>query len=80
MGAYYSLSQAFAAEGDACVGHRAMHELFEDPNAAVNFTYPETVPAVGTVGDPISVTTQFDGWGYLHLFDAATGWELDPSR
>lgn len=60
-----------------CIGHRAMHELFDDPNAADNFTYPESVPAVGTVGDTISVTTQFDGWGYVHLYDAATGAELD---
>nr|MBA2769020.1 hypothetical protein [Sporichthyaceae bacterium] len=60
-----------------CIGHRAMHELFDDPNAADNFTYPESVPAVGTVGDKISVTTQFDGWGYVHLFDAATGADLD---
>ena len=60
-----------------CVGHRAMHELFDDPNAADNFAYPEAVPAVGTVGDGVSVTTQFDGWGYVHLYDAATGQELD---
>ncbi len=60
-----------------CVGHRAMHELFDDPNAADNFTYPEATPAVGTVGDRISVASQFDGWGYVHLYDAATGQELD---
>jgi len=60
-----------------CVGHRAMHELFDDPNAADNFTYPEAVPAIGTVGDKINVTTQFDGWGYVHLYDAATGADLD---
>ena len=35
------------------------------------------MPAIGTVGDRISVTTQFDGWGYVHLFDAATGTDLD---
>lgn len=60
-----------------CVGHRAMHELFDDPNAADNFTYPESVPAIGTVGDKVTVTTQFDGWGYVHLFDAATLQDLD---
>ncbi len=60
-----------------CIGHRAMHELFDDPNAADNFTYPEAVPAVGTVGDRITVTSQFDGWGYVHLFDAYTLAELD---
>ena len=62
-----------------CVGHRAMHELFDDLNPADNFTYPETVPAVGTVGDTVTITTKttFDGWGYVHLFDAATGQDLD---
>lgn len=34
--------------------------------------------AVGTVGDVItSVTSAFDGWGYVRLFDAATLGELD---
>jgi hypothetical protein len=60
-----------------CIGHRAIHELFDDANAADDFTYPEATPAVGTVGDRISVTSQFDGWGYVHLYDAATGQEQD---
>ena len=60
-----------------CAGHRTMHELFDDPNAADNFTYPESVPAIGTVGDRITVTSQFDGWGYVHLFDAETLTDLD---
>ena len=60
-----------------CIGHDAMHTLFDDPDATDNYTYPESVPAIGTVGDTISVTTQFDGWGYIHLYDAATGAELD---
>ncbi len=47
-----------------------MHELFDD--MADNFTYPEAIPAIGTVGDNIEVTTQFDGWGYVHLFDATS--------
>ena len=63
--------------GALCIGHRAMHELFDDANPADNFTYPESVPAVGTIGDKISVASQFDGWGYVHLYDAATGEELD---
>ena len=53
-----------------CVGHRGMHEFFDDPNPADDYTYPETAPAIGALGDTISVTTQFDGWGYVHLFDA----------
>ncbi|MGQ0520015.1 MAG: PA domain-containing protein [Actinomycetota bacterium] len=73
-----SMGHVFDVEIPAlCVGHRAMHELFDDPDAADNFTYPEAVPSVGTVGDRVTVATTFDGWGYVHLFDAATGQELD---
>jgi hypothetical protein len=57
-----------------CVGHRAMHELFD---VTPSYTYPEAMPALGTVGDRVSTTSQFDGWGYVHLFDAATLAELD---
>jgi hypothetical protein len=57
-----------------CVGHRAMHELFD---VAPSYTYPEAMPALGTVGDRVSTTSQFDGWGYVHLFDAATLEDLD---
>jgi hypothetical protein len=60
-----------------CVGHQAMHELFDDANAGDNFTYPESEPALGAVGDYVTVATQFDGWGYVHLFDAATLEDLD---
>lgn len=32
---------------------------------------------VGTVGDEVLFTAYFDGWGYVHLFQANTGAELD---
>jgi hypothetical protein len=32
---------------------------------------------VGTVGDTLSFSSYFDGWGYVRLFDAATMDELD---
>jgi len=57
-----------------CIGHRAMHELFD---VAPSYTYPETMPPIGTIGDDVKVTSQFDGWGYVHLFDAETLEELD---
>ena len=60
-----------------CVGHRAMHELFDDLDASDNFSAAESYPAIGQLGDRVTVTTQFDGWGYVHLYDAATGAELD---
>jgi hypothetical protein len=34
----------------------------------VSTTYPEAAPAIGDVGESISVGSVFDGWGYVHLF------------
>lgn len=28
-----------------------------------SYTYPEAMPALGTVGDRAATTSQFDGWG-----------------
>ncbi len=33
--------------------------------------------AVGTAGDTLKFESRFDGWGYVHLYDAATMNELD---
>jgi len=60
-----------------CIGHRAMHEFFDTEPLYDLDDYPEAVPEVGTVGDRITVTSQFDGWGYVHLFDAETLEDLD---
>ncbi len=63
-----------------CTGHRAMHLLFDDAPA---YAAPEgyaaggDMPALGTVGHKISASTEFDGWGYVHLFDADTLKEID---
>jgi hypothetical protein len=57
-----------------CTTHEAFHNMFGDP---LNTTYPEAEPAIGDVGEKISVGSVFDGWGYVHLYDAATGEELD---
>jgi hypothetical protein len=62
-----------------CVGHRALHLLFNDPPA---YEGPEgyapggDLPPIGTLGAPISVGTAFDGWGYVHLHDGRTLKEL----
>lgn len=56
-----------------------MHEFVDDTNPADNYTYPETEPAIGAVGDRVTVTSQFDGWGYIRLYDAATMQELHTS-
>lgn len=63
-----------------CVGHRAMHLLFDDAPA---YTGPEgyaaggDLPAIGTLGASVSIATTFDGWGYVHLLDTETMEEID---
>jgi hypothetical protein len=57
-----------------CIGHKAMHLLF---GSEPYYTYPEATPAVGDVGEHTSFTPAFDGWGYVHLFDADTLEDLD---
>jgi hypothetical protein len=59
-----------------CIGHRAMHLLFNDA-PVYEVPYAGSEPAIGTVGENVSFTPTFDGWGYVHLFDAATGAGLD---
>ena len=34
-------------------------------------------PNVGDLGPAVEATSAFDGWGYIHLFDAATMMEID---
>jgi hypothetical protein len=59
-----------------CVGHRAMHLLFGTA-PAYDAAYAGSEPAPGAVGEDISVVPEFDGWGYVHLYDSATRAELD---
>ncbi|HEX2029212.1 MAG TPA: hypothetical protein VHF25_14555 [Nitriliruptorales bacterium] len=56
-----------------CIGHRALHLLFDTP---VSFVYPDG-PPIGTEGEHVSATPTFDGWGYVHLYDRETLQELD---
>ena len=56
-----------------CLGHRAMHFLFDDPAGTrpPSYTNPynNTVePQVGDEGARISTQSVFDGWGYTHLY------------
>jgi hypothetical protein len=41
------------------------------------YTDAADAPAIGTVGASVSAKAQFDGWGYVHLLDAATMQQLD---
>ena len=60
-----------------CTTHDAFHRLFDlEPFDPAAWSYPEDLP-IGTVGAEIEVGSIFDGWGYVHLFDAATLEELD---
>ncbi|MDC5698261.1 hypothetical protein OO014_13435 [Intrasporangium calvum] len=54
-----------------CTTHEAFHLMF---NTEVSWSYPEE-PSIGDVGERVSVESQFDGWGYVHLF-ARNGWTL----
>lgn len=63
-----------------CVGHKAMHDLFNDAPA---FTGPDLetggdLPAIGTLGETLSATAGvFDGWGTVHLLNASNLEEVD---
>jgi hypothetical protein len=52
-----------------CIGHRAMHLLFAD-EPSYEVPYAGSEPAVGAIGQQVSFTPKFDGWGYVHLYDA----------
>lgn len=59
-----------------CTSHEAFHTLFNLEPLTPPWTYPEDI-AIGTVGERIEVGSIFDGWGYVHLFDAQTLEDLD---
>ncbi|HWH24677.1 MAG TPA: hypothetical protein VNW68_07285, partial [Candidatus Limnocylindria bacterium] len=56
-----------------CIGHRAMHLLFDDAPA---YSAPEgyaaggDMPAIGARGAGVAARSVFDGWGYVWLHDA----------
>jgi hypothetical protein len=63
-----------------CIGHRAMHELFDD---APEYAGPDLaaggdLPAIGTLGGRLAAQGGvFDGWGYVRLHDGRTLEEID---
>lgn len=59
-----------------CTTHATFHRLFNLEPLDAPWTYPENLP-IGTIGAEIEVGSIFDGWGYVHLFDATTLEELD---
>lgn len=60
-----------------CTTHEAFHRMF-DSTPQYQLPYTGTgEPAVGAVGRRIEVDAFFDGWGYVHLFDANTLQDYD---
>jgi hypothetical protein len=59
-----------------CTTHDAFHRLFGLSTDPTTWAYPEALP-IGTIGESIEVGSVFDGWGYVHLYDARTLEELD---
>ncbi len=60
-----------------CIAHKAFHELF---GSAPRYDVPYaagTEPTIGSIGAKVLVEPEFDGWGYVHLYDANTFAELD---
>jgi hypothetical protein len=56
----------------------AIFDTAYDNAACLAGTGPEQLPvALGTVGDTLTFGSEFDGWGYVHLFDGTTMAELD---
>ncbi len=61
----------------ACTTHTAFHHIFNSP-PAYDLPYdPAKEPDIGDVGERISTTGDFDGWGYAHLLNARTLQEID---
>ena len=75
----YCGSGAFPAEPivTICTTHEAYHRIF-DTAPAYDLPYVAAKePSLGAVGRRVAVTSVFDGWGYVHLFDADTLVDLD---
>jgi hypothetical protein len=53
-----------------CIGHRAMHLLFNDPPQYSDPAGEGLDIPLGTIGDKYQAGTEFDGWGYVNLHDA----------
>ena len=62
-----------------CVGHRAMHLIFNDPpefTPETSATSPD-MPPTGTLGERVQASAIFDGRGPFHLLDNASMEEID---
>ena len=84
-GAPFCGSGAFVNEiVGVCTTHAAFHQLFGLDDDPSTWSYPENV-AIGQLGEEISVSSQFDGWGYVGLYDRETmelvdTWAIDEAQ
>jgi hypothetical protein len=60
-----------------CIGHGALHVLFDKMPPQYGAYDPALEPQVGAVGERVDVTAVFDGWGYVRLLDPRTMQNLD---
>jgi hypothetical protein len=62
-----------------CTSHEAFHLLFDtEPNYDLPYPpEPNTEPDIGALGARVSIESEFDGWGYMHVFDAQSLERLD---
>jgi hypothetical protein len=60
-----------------CISHQAMHVLFNKMPPQYGAYDSAQEPAIGDVGEKVDVQAIFDGWGYVHLFDAENFEDLD---
>lgn len=59
-----------------CTSHEAYHRIFmTEPTTEIPYD-PADEPDIGDLGEKVRVEASFDGWGYAHLYDAATSEEL----
>jgi len=59
-----------------CTTHEAFHHIFgTTPTTEIPYD-PADEPDIGDLGEKVRVEASFDGWGYAHLYDAATSEEL----
>ena len=60
-----------------CTTHEAFHHIFDKaPSLSIPYV-PADEPAIGDLGEKVSVEASFDGWGFAHLYDAQTSEEID---
>jgi hypothetical protein len=56
-----------------CTTHEAFHRIFNSEPQFELPVPPGDAPALGTVGEKVRGESEFDGWGYTHLYENGTG-------